>query len=73
MIQSFFNREIIVASWPIVLAGLRNTVLLSMLVVPLGLIGGLIVALLASVKNPVVRWPSWCGSISSACFRRSCC
>lgn len=57
MIQSFFNREIIVASWPIVLAGLRNTVLLSLLVVPLGLIGGLIVALLASVKHPVVRWP----------------
>lgn len=57
MIQSFFNREIIVASWPIVLAGLRNTVPLSLLVVPLGLIGGLMVALLASVKNPMVRWP----------------
>ena len=57
MIQSFFNREIIVASWPIVLAGLRNTALLSLLVVPLGLIGGLIVALLASVKHPGVRWP----------------
>ena len=57
MIQTFFNPEIIVASWPIVLAGLRNTVLLSLLVVPLGLFGGLILALLASVKNPVVRWP----------------
>ena len=44
-------------SWPIVRAGLLNTVLLSLLVVPLGLIGGLILALLASVKNPVVRWP----------------
>jgi len=57
MIQTFFNPEIIVASWPIVLAGLRNTVLLSLLVVPLGLSGGLILALLASVKAPAVRWP----------------
>ena len=46
MIQTFFNPEIIVASWPIVRAGLLNTVLLSLLVVPLGLIGGLILALL---------------------------
>jgi polar amino acid transport system permease protein len=57
LIQSFFNREIIVASWPIVVAGIRNTILLSLLVVPLGLIGGLIVALLAHVKAPIVRWP----------------
>jgi polar amino acid transport system permease protein len=39
------------------LAGLLNTVLLSLLVVPLGLIGGLILALLAQVKHPIVRWP----------------
>ena len=57
MIQTFFNPEIIAASWPIVRAGLWNTVLLSLLVVPLGLLGGLILALLASVKNPTVRWP----------------
>jgi polar amino acid transport system permease protein len=57
MIQTFFNPEIIVASWPIVRAGILNTVLLSLLVVPLGLIGGLILALLASVKSPAVRWP----------------
>lgn len=57
LIQSFFNREIILASWPIVVAGVKNTVLLSLLVVPLGLIGGLMVALLASVKHPAVRWP----------------
>jgi His/Glu/Gln/Arg/opine family amino acid ABC transporter permease subunit len=57
LIQTFLNPEIIAASWPIVLAGLRNTVLLSLLVVPLGLLGGLMLALLASVKNPLVRWP----------------
>ena len=37
--------------------GCGNTVLLSLLVVPLGLLGGLILALLASVRNPWVRWP----------------
>src|SRR4030095_15751531 len=57
MIQTFFNPEIIAASWPIVRAGLWNTVLLSLLVVPLGLLGGLILALLASGKNPAVRVP----------------
>ena len=57
MIQTFFNPEIIAASWPIVVAGLLNTVLLSLIVVPLGLTGGLFLALLASVKNPLVRWP----------------
>jgi polar amino acid transport system permease protein len=57
MIESFFNPEIIAAIWPIVLAGLLNTVLLSLIVVPLGLLGGLVLALLASVRHPLVRWP----------------
>ena len=57
MIQSFFNAEIAAAAMPIVLAGLLNTILLSLLVVPLGLLGGLILALLASVRHPLVRWP----------------
>ena len=57
MIETFFNPEIIAAIWPIVLAGLLNTVLLSLIVVPLGLFGGLILALLATVHHPVVRWP----------------
>jgi polar amino acid transport system permease protein len=57
MIQSFFNAEIAAAAMPIVLAGLLNTILLSLLVVPLGLIGGLILALLASIRHPLVRWP----------------
>ncbi|MBN9536177.1 MAG: amino acid ABC transporter permease [Reyranella sp.] len=57
MIQTFFNPEIIVAAWPIVLSGLWNTILLSLIVVPLGLLGGLILALLASIHHPLVRWP----------------
>ena len=57
MIETFLNPEIIRAAWPISLAGLGNTVLLSLLVVPLGLLGGMILALLASVRHPLVRWP----------------
>jgi polar amino acid transport system permease protein len=57
VIQSFFNVEIVRAAWPILLSGLWNTLLLSAAVVPLGLLGGLLLALLASVRNPWVRWP----------------
>ena len=61
IVQSFFNAEIAEAAMPIVLAGLLNTVLLSLLVVPLGFIGGLILALLGQARSPVVRWAliSW--------------
>ena len=57
MLQTFFNLDIITKAWPIILAGLGNTVLLSLVVVPLGLIGGLALAMLASVRKPWVRWP----------------
>src|SRR4029453_8412936 len=64
MIETFFNPEIIAAIWPIVLAGLLNTFLLSLIVlprslfgVPLGRPGGLVLVLLATVHHPLVRWP----------------
>src|SRR5678809_1762779 len=57
MLQTFFNLDILKAAWPILLAGLGNTILLSLVVVPLGLLGGLILALLASARSPLVRWP----------------
>jgi polar amino acid transport system permease protein len=57
MLQTFFNADILKQAWPIILAGLGNTVLLSLVVVPLGLFGGLILAMLASVRKPWVRWP----------------
>src|SRR5437879_8452052 len=55
--QSFFNGEIAAAALPIVLDGLLNTVLLSLMVVPLGFLGGLILALLAHSRSPIMRWP----------------
>ena len=57
IIQSFFNGEIAAAALPIVLDGLLNTVLLSLMVVPLGFLGGLILALLAHARTSVLHWP----------------
>ena len=54
---AFFSVEILVQAWPILLDGLVRTVLLSLTVVPLGLLGGTILALLATVRHPLVRWP----------------
>jgi len=55
--QSFFNGEIAAAALPIVLDGLLNTILLSLMVVPLGFLGGLILALLAHARTPILHWP----------------
>jgi len=57
IVQSFFNGEIAAAALPIVLNGLLNTVLLSLMVVPLGFLGGLILALLAHARTQLLRWP----------------
>jgi len=53
ILRSFFNLEIMQAALPYLLQGLLMTLLLCLLVVPLGLIGGLGVALLASLQK---RW-----------------
>jgi polar amino acid transport system permease protein len=56
-IEAFFNLQILMEAWPILLDGLGQTLLLSAVVVPLGLMGGMILAILSTVKNPWVRWP----------------
>jgi len=56
-IDAFFNFEILAEAWPILLDGLLQTLLLSALVVPLGVLGGLILALLSTAKTRWVRWP----------------
>lgn len=53
ILRSFFNLEIMQAALPYLLQGLLMTLLLCLLVVPLGLFGGLGVALLASLQK---RW-----------------
>lgn len=56
LLNNFFNIEIFAQVLPFLLTGLLTTIGLSALVIPLGLIGGLIVALLATqTTNRAVR------------------
>ncbi len=54
---AFFSLDILRQAWPILLSGLVQTLLLSALVVPLGLGGGVLLALLSTARSPWVRWP----------------
>ena len=56
-LDAFFNTQILMEAWPILLQGLGQTLLLSVVVVPLGLLGGMILALLSTAKSPWIRWP----------------
>ena len=56
LIANFLNPQILAQAWPILLAGFWMTVKLTVVVVPLGLAGGLAVALLSAVRNRALRW-----------------
>jgi len=57
LLLAFFSWEIVTQAWPILWAGLLQTLLLSAIVVPLGLLGGTVLALLSTVRHPWVRFP----------------
>ena len=56
LITAFFNVEILKATAPYLWAGFKMSVLLTLVVVPLGLAGGLAVALLSRLKTRALRW-----------------
>ena len=56
LIQNFFNLEVLLKVYPLLLKGLWMTIKLCFVVVPLGVIGGLIVAVTYSFH---VRWLNW--------------
>ncbi len=56
LVSSFFNLDILAQAWPFLLAGFWMTVQLTLVVVPLGVAGGLAVALLSTVRNRPLRW-----------------
>jgi len=56
-VETFLNAGIVVAAWPILWSGLLGTVGLAVLVVPLGVLGGLAIALLSTIRHPWLRWP----------------
>ncbi|MEO1091143.1 MAG: amino acid ABC transporter permease [Pseudomonadota bacterium] len=56
LIQSFFNVEIMARALPLVWRGFQMTLLLCAIAIPLGLVGGLALALLGRSHNRAVRW-----------------
>ena len=58
LIQQFFNLDIMARALPLVLAGLRQTLLLCLIVIPLGLAGGLLFALCSLSRSRTVGWVS---------------
>ena len=66
LIENFANPEVLRESWPYLLQGFRMTVELCLLVVPLGLCGGLAVALLGKLG---LRWLNFLLAIYIDFFR----
>ncbi|MEZ5739020.1 MAG: amino acid ABC transporter permease [Burkholderiaceae bacterium] len=56
LIDNFFNLDILAQTWPFLLAGLWVTIKLCLLVIPLGLAGGLGLALGSRSPRRWVRW-----------------
>lgn len=61
LVQQFFNLAIMERALPLVLMGLEQTLLLCLLVVPLGLAGGLAFALASLARARALRWPAIVG------------
>ena len=55
-LESFFDFQIMSEASPLLIRGLGTTAMLCAVVIPLGLIGGLTVALMALSRNPWLRW-----------------
>jgi polar amino acid transport system permease protein len=56
LLNQFFNLDIMSRALPLVLTGFKQTLLLCLIVIPLGLMGGLVVALLSLVPWRALRW-----------------
>ncbi len=56
IVQQFFNLAIMQQALPIILQGLKQTILICLIVIPLGLAGGLMLALTSLSRWRTVRW-----------------
>jgi polar amino acid transport system permease protein len=54
--HQFFNLDVMRQAWPLILQGLGMTVLLCLAVIPLGLAGGLLVAVASLSPSRTLRW-----------------
>ena len=58
VLQQFLNFDVMQKVLPLLLRGLGTTLWLCLIVIPLGLAGGLLVALAVTSKRRVLRWPA---------------
>ncbi len=58
IIEQFFNLDVMRQSLPLLLRGLGMTVLICLVVIPMGLLGGLLFALGTVAKTRGIRWAS---------------
>lgn len=58
LIQQFFNIDIMIRAFPTILSGLGMTLLICAVVIPLGLVGGLMAALASTARARWLRWPT---------------
>jgi polar amino acid transport system permease protein len=56
LISGFFNLQILAEAAPYLLRGLGMTLLLCLVAIPLGVAGGLALALMSTVNSRLVRW-----------------
>ena len=61
IVQQFFNLAIMERALPLILSGLEQTIVICLLVIPLGLIGGLAFAILSLSRLRTVRWAAIAG------------
>jgi len=61
IVQQFFNLAIMERALPLILAGLEQTIVICLLVIPLGLIGGLAFAIISLSRSRTVRWAAIAG------------
>jgi len=61
IVRQFFNLAIMEEALPLILTGLTQTIVICLIVIPLGLAGGLAVALVSLSRRRLVRWTAIAG------------
>jgi polar amino acid transport system permease protein len=61
IVQQFFNLAIMERALPLILSGLEQTIVICLLVIPLGLIGGLAFAVISLSRLRTARWAAIAG------------
>src|SRR4030095_8037232 len=61
IVQQFFNLAIMERALPLILAGLKQTIVICLIVITLGLAGGLAFAIISLSHSRILRWPAIAG------------